>query len=485
MNFLHSYFLLGLGALAWLFVVTVRQFSRDAQLKKDLRGSFFLFTIFLALRLLGAGIEDHVPKGVGTAMRVVWMLAFAFGGVRAMVSLGLGAFRQLRHSPTSKIVRDLTDFVLYVAVTIPILKTQLAIDVTTLLGTSAVVSLVLGLALQDTLGNLFSGLAVQLEKPFDVGDYVTVGPHSGRVVEIAWRSTRIETVRQEHITLPNSMIAKEAVKNFSRGGCPVAIDLTFGVTFSAPPNQVKHEVLEALKAIPMVLTDPPPQVHTQSFAESSVQYLIRCYLLSYADSLRAQGEIYSRLWYRFGRAGIEIPFPQRVVTVRNEPQRAHVHQALLQELDLFAPFTEAERMEIATHARERHFGRGEHVINEGEDGHTFFVVTRGSLSVMAGKANTEVARLARGNYFGEMSLLTGEPRTATVTAHEDSVLLELDREAFGRHFAEHQGLAQKLADVLATRKIELHDKVTAAQLEPGVKATDILARLKNIFRVRE
>ncbi|MBS1148421.1 MAG: mechanosensitive ion channel/cyclic nucleotide-binding protein [Myxococcaceae bacterium] len=485
MNFFQGYFLLGLGAVAWAFVVGARAFTRDEQLKKDLRGSIYLFTFFLALRLLGAGVEEHLPKNVGTALRVGWMLAFAFGSVRTLVSVGLWVFRQMRRAPTSKIVRDLTDFVLYIAVTIPILKTQLAIDVTTLLGTSAVVSLVLGLALQDTLGNLFAGLAVQLEKPFDVGDFITVGQHSGQVVEIAWRATRIETFRKEQITLPNSMIAKEAVKNFSRGGNAVAIDLVFGVTYSAPPNQVKQEVLEALKAIPQVLADPPPQVHTQDFAESSVQYLIRYYLRSYADVLGSQGEIYTRLWYRFGRAGIEIPFPQRIITVRNEPQRAHVHQALLQELDLFAPFTEAERMEIATHARERHFGRGEHVINEGEEGHTFFVVTRGSLAVMAGKARTEVARLGRGQYFGEMSLLTGEPRSATVTAHEDSVLLELDREAFGRHFAEHEGLAQKLAEVLASRKIELQDKVNLAALAPGVKANDILARLKHIFRVHE
>ncbi len=485
MTFVHSYFLLGLGVIAWVLVLIARAATSDQQLKNDLRGSVHLLTAFVALRVLGAGIEGYLPKGVATAMRVSWMLAFSFGSVRSLVSAGLWAFRRMKRAPTSKIVRDLTDFVLYIAVTIVILKTQLAVDVTTLLGTSAVLSLVLGLALQDTLGNLFAGLSVQLEKPFDVGDHITVGTHTGRVIQMAWRATRIETFRGEHITLPNSMIAKEAVKNYTRGGLPVAIDLAFGVTYSAPPNQVKHEVLEALKAIPLVLQEPAPQVHTQDFAESSVQYLIRFYLQSYSDLLSSQGEIYTRLWYRFGRAGIEIPFPQRIVTIRNEPQRDHVHQALLQELDLFAPFTEAERMEIASHARERHFGRGEHVINEGEPGHTFFVVTRGSLAVLAGKDQTEVARLGRGQYFGEMSLLTGDPRSATVTAREDSVLLELDREAFGRHFIEHQGLAQKLAEVLASRKVELHDKLMAASLVPTVKAQDILARLKSIFRVRE
>lgn len=485
MNFFTSYFLLGLGALAWLVMLIARAATKDAQLKSDLRGAIYLYTAFLCLRIGGEALETFLPKPVAVGMRVTWMLAFAFGSVRSVVSIGLWMFRRLQRAPTSKIVRDLTDFVLYIAVTIPILKTQLAIDVTTLLGTSAVISLILGLALQDTLGNLFSGLSVQLEKPFDVGDYITVGTHTGKVIQMAWRSTRIETFRQEHITLPNSMIAKEAVKNYSRGGLPVAIDLVFGVTYSAPPNQVKHEVLEALRAIPHVLIEPAPQVHAQEFAESSVQYLIRFYLQNYADLLPAQGEIYSRLWYRFGRAGIEIPFPQRIVTIRNEPQRAHVHQALLQELDLFAPFTEAERMEIATHARERHFGRGEHVITEGDEGHTFFVVTRGSLAVLAGKAGTEVARLGRGNYFGEMSLLTGEPRSATVTAHEDSVLLELDREAFSHHFIKHEGLAQKLVDLITSRKTELNEKVIAANLVAPIKAQDMLARLKHIFGLRE
>ncbi len=485
MNFLQGYLSLAAGIALWLALFAARAISRDEELRRDLRGSLILFTAFIGLRVLDAGLDGYLPADGAKALRVGWMLAFAFGSVRAFVSVALWGFRRVRSGPSSKILRDVADFVLYVAVTIPILKTQLSVDVPTLLGTSAVVSLVLGFALQDTLGNLFSGLSVQLEKPFTVGDFITVGAHTGRVVQVGWRSTRVETFRKEHVTLPNSLIAKEAVKNFTRGGQPIAIDLVFGVTYSAPPNQVKNEVLEALAAIPSVLKEPAPAVHTLEFADSAVRYLIRYYLADYALALPSQGEIHTRLWYRFGRAGIEIPFPQRIVTLRNEPGRSHVHQALLQELDLFAPFTEAERMDLASNARERHFGRGEHVIKEGEEGHTFFVVTRGTLTVHAGKGGTEVARLTRGDHFGEMSLLTGDPRTATVTAHEDSVLLELDRDAFARHFVEHPGLAQQLAEVLARRKTELDQKLSTAPTEDAVKARDILARLKKIFRLRD
>jgi small-conductance mechanosensitive channel/CRP-like cAMP-binding protein len=484
-NFLQGYVSLAVGAFLWVAIFVVRAVTRDDELKRDLRGSLILYTGFLGLRVIDAMLAGYLPNDGERTLRVAWMLAFAFGSVRAFVSATLWGFRRLRSAPNSKILRDVADFVLYIAVTIPILKTQLAVDVPTLLGTSAVVSLVLGFALQDTLGNLFSGLSVQLEKPFTVGDFITVGSHTGQVVQVGWRSTRVETFRKELVTLPNSLIAKEAVKNFSRGGLPIAIDIRFGVTYSAPPNQVKHEVLEALSSIGLILDDPAPQVQPVEFGESAVIYMVRYYLRDYSHALTAQGEVYGRLWYRFGRAGIEIPFPQRTIMLRNEPQRSHVHQALLQELELFAPFTEAERMAIATSAQERHYGRGEHVIKEGDEGHTFFVVTAGALTVHAGKQATEVARLGRGDHFGEMSLLTGEPRTATVTASEDAVLLEVDRDAFARHFVEHQGLAQQLSEVLARRKTELDDKLNALPAESAVQARDILARLRKIFRLRE
>jgi len=154
----------------------------------------------------------------------------------------------------------------------------------------------------------------------------------------------------------------------------------------------------------------------------------------------------SRLWYRLGRAGIEIPFPQRVVTLREATQRSVPRGAVLKALELFAPFTEAERDAIAASARERRFGTGEAVVTEGARGETFYAVLLGSLSVRVGKPGKEVAKLLRGDGFGEMSLLTDEPRAATVVALEDCVLLELDRTAFAEHFAEHPGTCQQLWD---------------------------------------
>src|SRR5258708_4752673 len=110
------------------------------------------------------------------------------------------------------------------------------------------------------------------------------------------------------------------------------------------------------------------------------------------------------------------------------------YAALLGTLDLFVPFSPEERSDLARSATERRFGRGEALIREGEEGHTFYVIVSGEVAVARG--GSEVARLTRGAYLGEMSLLTGEPRSATVVATSDVAVLELDRDAFGRHFTQ-------------------------------------------------
>ncbi len=480
---LHSTLLVGFGFFA--LAVGVFAMAREQQLKSDLRGAAVLFGVFLVLRVAWLLLESSLPPMWANLTRLVWMLCFAFGVVRLLVAFGLWVWRRLRRGPTTKIHRDVLDFALYLLTAIPILKVTLAIDVTTLLGTSAVLSLVLGFALQDTLSNLFSGLSVQLERPFQVGDWISVGQFTGQVVQIAWRSTRIESFRKELITLPNSLIAKEAVRTLSRNGELASTDLFIGVSYDAPPNRVKAEVLATLAAIAEVARSPAPVCAVQGYEDSSVKYLVRYWPKDFASAPRLQDEVLSQLWYRFGRAGIELPFPQRVVTMRQaEAPAAEAHTALVDRLELFKAFKPEERAQLAKAAKERHFGRGEEVIAEGAEGHSFFVVVRGKVSVRAKAAPAPIATLGEGEYFGEMSLMTGDPRNATVVAVEDSVLLELDRADFAEHIQKHPDFAQPLAELLARRKEEL-DRLSSSPAGPAEGAVRILGRLRQLFRLRE
>ncbi len=485
MSLLQGNRALVIGFVGLVATLLLRAVARDPILRRDVGGAIGWFVLFLGLRVGGLWLPDVTPADWHPYLRVTWMLSFAFALIRTAVAVALWGWRRISPRPTAKILRDVLDFVLYVVAAIPILKTQLQIDVTTLLGTSAVLSLVLGFALQDTLGNLFSGLSLQLERPFEVGDWVQVGEKVGRVVQVAWRATRLETVRQETVTLPNSLIGKEKVINFTRGGLPVGIDLKVDAAYEAPPSRVKAEVLEALHEIPLILPKPQPAVRLSELGDSKMTYLARFYIQDYGALTTATDEVLSRVWYRFGRAGIEIPFPQTVVTMREAARpRTGPGDLLLSQLDLFSVFSSEERKNIASLARERHFGAGEAVVQEGREGDTFYVVVTGTLSVRVGKPGTEVAKLGRGQGFGEMSLLTGEKRVASVIALEDCQLLEFDREAFAQNFERHPEHAQQLAQLLSERRAGL---AAATALEEAPRAAEegrILERLRSIFRLR-
>jgi small-conductance mechanosensitive channel/CRP-like cAMP-binding protein len=475
------------GVLLTTVVIAIRALARDAQLRHDLRSaltSYFGFLLFKTALLPFEGVSHE--HALYKTVVVVWMLCFAFGVVRTVIALFLWAYRRFTGQHTTKIFRDVLMGVFYLAAAVPILKTQLAIDLTSLLATSAILSVVLGLALQDTLGNLFAGLSIQLERPFEVGDFIQVGQHVGKVQVTGWRSTRIETTKHEQITLTNNAIAKEAVKNYSRGGMPIGIDVYFGAAYSAPPNAVRREALAAMAEVPLILKNPAPSCRASAWEDNAVKYMVRCFISDYGDLPNLHDELFTRLWYRFSRAGIEIPFPQRVIHNKApEPEPTATWVALLDRLDLFNPFSKPEREAIAAAANERHFGRGETIVTEGEEGNTFYVVTSGRVAVTT-RSGGRIAQLTTGEYFGEMSLLTGAPRSATVTAVEDAQLLEFDRPEFADLFIAKPQLAETMSEVLAKRKAALEAATSNAPTMIGgdPEQSRILSRLRQIFALR-
>ncbi|WP_224245050.1 cyclic nucleotide-binding domain-containing protein [Hyalangium gracile] len=465
----------------------MRSASSDKEFRRDLRGAFRFLIAFLALRVAAWTIPADAPSSVVKLVNVGWMLTFTFGVIRSCVALALKLVRLRSPVATPKILRDVISFVLYGLAALPILQTQLNLDLGGLLATSAVLSVVIGLALQETLGNLFAGLSLQLERPYQVGDFIRIKEYTGRVVQIGWRATRIVTFRRESITLPNSMVAKEIVKNFSFGYEPVAIDIEIGLSIDAPPNRVKAAVLDVMKEISTILQEPPPQCRTWSYGESSIRYQMRYWVADFSQADNTMEELYTRLWYRLKRDNIELGLPQRVLHTRTEAAQKSEFSAesvmeLLRAVDLFALLVPEELDRLRCDLVARRFGKNERIIEEGEEGHTFYLVVSGEVSVRTGKG-LEVTRLKRGNYFGEMSLLTGEPRAATVVAMEDSVLLELDRPAFARMFVTHPGLARQLSSLLARRRTQLRAvaEASGASSDAAPEANRILGRLRQIF----
>ncbi|PTL77059.1 mechanosensitive ion channel family protein [Vitiosangium sp. GDMCC 1.1324] len=485
LTFPESHLALTVGSVLTLVVVGARAVSSDSQFRKDLGGALGFLVAFLVLRAMDGELGALLHPQARQVLRVAWMLTFSFGAIRTTVSFGLLLLRLRSRNPIPKILRDVLDVSLYIVAVLVILKTQLDVDLTSLLATSAIVSVVLGLAMQDTLGNLFAGLSLQLERPYQVGDYVTIRDVTGRVVQIAWRATRIETGRKEIITLPNNVCSKEAVKNYSRGGLPVGVDVYFHASYDRAPNEVKAVVLEALQHVPLMLREPSPICRAWSYDETGIRYQVRYFVEDFGHADWVMEEVYTRIWYGFRREGIELPYPKGRAQPGGPPAPdfpEEVVAEMLRRVDLFKVFKEEERARLRKEMVPKRFARGEHIIEQGQHGNTFYLVGRGELSVCAG--GVEVSRLSRGNYFGEMSLLTGEPRAATVVALTDVVLLELDRPVFARLFDEHPELAPKLSGMLAHRRTQLNAVLAASgESLPISEEHHILDRLKNIFRL--
>ena len=194
-----------------------------------------------------------------------------------------------------------------------------------LLTTSAVGAVVVGFALQDTLGNLFAGLAIQIEKPFRVGQWVQFGDREGQVQEITWRATKLRTKAGQFLIVPNSVISKEPVLNYSEPTVPTRIEVEIGASYSVPPNDVKRAMQEAMANSPLVMRAPEPQVVIKGFGASSIDYLAQFWIEDYAIDRTARDQVRTNLWYTFRRHNIEIPYPIQIQYERDrraDPDRA-------------------------------------------------------------------------------------------------------------------------------------------------------------------
>jgi len=358
-------------------------------------------------------------------------------------------------------------------------------DSARLFTTSAIAVAVLGFALQETLGNAFAGLAIQTEKPFKVGHWIAVAGHEGRVAEVTWRATKIRTKAGNLVILPNNIVAREAINNYTEPTAPTQIFVEVGATYSAPPNEVREALFAAMRRSSYVLADPPPDVLLTEFAGSAINYRARFWIQDYENDDRARDGVRRSIYYEFARRNIEIPWPIQIEYSREETRedpakRTERYAAIIGRVPVLAALFVEGRRVLAEGAAERLFGDGEVIVREGDSGASMFVVCRGQVSVTIANGH-EVARTRAGGYFGEMSLLTGEPRSATVTAVGDTTVLEITGEAFKEYVTGHPEVIDHLASAAAERRRELDQSRAAAAAVSHEAKLSLADRMRRFF----
>jgi small-conductance mechanosensitive channel/CRP-like cAMP-binding protein len=478
----HYPYHLAIGVALFVATLLVRVVTTNRLIHRKLRLSLLLFAAYVAANAAIAWYP--LPADVKAQLPSVERLLLAAGLINLLVVLAINPWRTDRVPERfPSIVQDTIVIGAFVAFGVFVMQEKF-------LTISAIGGVVVGFALQDTLGNLFAGLAIQSEKPFRVGHWITVGEFEGRVAEITWRATRLHTKAGNFVVVPNNIIAKEAITNYSEPSLPTRLQVDVGVSYGVPPNDVKAVMIEAAAQAPGILRNPSPEALLVAFADSAITYRVRFWIDDYSKDVLARDRVLTAVYYALRRRGFEIPFPMQIQYERVEqpgrpPERTPVLEQVTRRVDMLAPLSDGERADLVAASVEQLYGAGETIVREGQAGDSMFVICSGSVCVTIGPTRQEVAVIPAGGYFGEMSLLTGEPRTADVTAIEDCHLLEITAETFRRIFLANPLVVEKVAAVVEMRRAGLARSREAVQAETAVHHAPIslLGRIQKFLRL--
>jgi len=355
-----------------------------------------------------------------------------------------------------RLARDLVGLVLYLLLAAAILRAALGLEVGTLLNSAALLTVVVGFALQETLGTLLSGLALTWEQKLVAGSWIEIDGIVGEVQELGWRSLVLRTTLGERVMFSNSQVARTRVRILGEGALAVAVPVRIGVTHEAAPHAVKEVLGQVAADLPLVLAHPAPRILVHEFADSAVVYECRLWTREPWRAADVTDEFLTRAHAALARADMEIPFPQRnirMVEAKAGEDRVAMGLEALESCDLFAGLPESALKLLAGTARWQEFAPGEAVVREGDASRALFVIARGGAVVQRG--GQEIARVGAGEVFGEMAFLSGEPRTATVRADSALAVVEVDSQALGALLFHQNELAVELADRMAVRQQEL------------------------------
>jgi small-conductance mechanosensitive channel len=399
------------------------------------------------------------------------------------------------HVPT--LFRDIIMFTILGIIIITALKIEFGLKLTGILTSSAIVSVIIGFALQDTLANIIAGVVMHIEKPFDLNDWVKIGDKEGEVVETSWKATRLKTLEGNYIIIPNTIISKEIIVNYYKPTKAHALSFNIGLDYDVPPSKVKETALKTIDDCSNVLKIPAPAVIVTEFGNSAIQYTIKIWIDNHSIHKIIQDEIMTKLWYSMKRNDIQIPFPiQTVYLHQGQDRKENINKENLEikinsikNTEIFKDFNHSDIDTLAKLTKIKSFTKGEKIIIQDEESYSLYIITKGNVNIYGKNANGSpipLKELKEGEYFGEMSLLTGEKRSATAIAQNETEVLEIGPSDILPLLLKNPKLMELLSGKLAERKLEtkgIIDSITQAEQALGreVLSKNILTKIKHFF----
>ncbi|MCI0488026.1 MAG: mechanosensitive ion channel family protein [Blastocatellia bacterium] len=450
--------------------------------------SLLLALVYVVLRLFGRRLMDETGFDwlltaviISTGVAIVRIISYVIFDI---------IFQKRKGREAPALLRMVISIIGYAALFVVVYTFVFQRDLSGVLATSAVLTVIIGLALQDTLGNFFAGLSLHIEQPYYIGDAIQLGDMLGKVESVTWRTTTIRTNDNSLIIFPNNKIARESLEIHPLQSLNRRV-LAFPAPYSAPPQQIISLVREAVRTLPRVSPEKTPVVRIREFSDSSITYEILYWVADYMWTPNMDAQIRERIWYLYSRNGLDIPFPIRHVLFEQREPSAQIQEIdlarVIDSVEIFEPLTREEREKVIASLARYVYAPGEEILRRGAAGDSMFVIRRGKAEVQAPAANGKpqrVAVLEAGDFFGEMALFTGEPRTADVQALEEVEVFEIKKSAIEQLFCDNEKLAEAFSRKIAERQARLAEYSRAVPAsEVSIQSETILKRIKRFFKL--
>jgi len=448
---------------------------------------------FVFYKFFANPIADHYFEGLWRIPWLILLSAFIYFTVRVLNALLFDfLFRLRRGYEAPTLIRNIFTLLAFTLFFVLIFnRVYHEVNLGALFTTSAIFGVIIGLALQDTLGNFFAGISLHADRPFQVGDVVVVTSNklTGVVESITWRAIKIRTFQNHIVLVSNSLAAREAIEVSPRDNLNARL-VFFSTIYTDSPAKTIHIVREAVRDAANVSDKITPIVRIRQLGDSSIDWEIKYWLDDYAKYNDTDALVRQRVWYALRRSGLTFAFPTRTVYLeRAVPSRPVTPEDQISDrlsaVDIFSPLSPDELRQLAKATAGHVFAPGETLIRAGDEGSSMFVVHNGRVAVQISDRSgpRTVAELTEGSFFGEMALFTGEPRTANVVALEETEVLEIGHTAMKHIFHTNPSLAESISWTIAERQAALAQNSASAQASIQETA-GLLSSIKRFFGLR-
>jgi len=458
-------------ALSWF----VPQDRRVARL--GFASFFFLVYSFLIVAHLGSPFHPLIAAGDLPHRLLLQLLFCVWWGAAAretvlLLTLPTALNRAMREN---EILFDILTSTIYVCAGVTVLTVVFKLPVQGLIATSGILAVVLGLALQNSLGDVFSGLALNVEKPFQIGDKVRLdGGVEGRVIQINWRATHLLNGANDLVVIPHSVMAKMQIQNHTALNARHSASLEVTVDSRNDPDFVKEVLKHAAMTCTAVMEDPSPSVTAVNMGGRQIRYKINFNTASIELADRARSQLIAQIY-------------RRVRPLRSIAHVGPIHffgeESLFDHLDFFDPLSADEKKSLSARITRRHFQTGEKLVVQGNALDSIQYLFSGVLQIsqkLEDGREVKIRKLGPGDSFGAVSLLTGSPPEVTLTALTSGLLVGLCSENLKPLVASRPELAEALSQMAAKQRQYLHH---AAEQDDPLEPTDILSRIRNFFQL--